>query len=200
MTDDAKILAALQTSSEEVLKLLFDAYSDRIYRLGLHLLQDPIEAEDVVQETFLKALLNLDSFKGRSKLGTWLYRIAYNHAMDRLRARPKAESTTDLWDDDESSLPMPQVFVDWDTPEALLMTSETVALLDRAVQEIPTSLRSVFVLRDIEELSTRETAEILGLSEGAVKVRLHRARLALREILATNLVQHGSGEVPADGM
>jgi RNA polymerase sigma-70 factor (ECF subfamily) len=185
MTEESKILAALKSNRPEALGLLFEAYADRIYRLGLRLLQNPVEAEDVVQETFLKALTHIESFKGHSKLGTWLYRIAYNASMDRLRALPFAEQIRPNWEDDsEPETLIPEVFVEWRTPEQLLMSSETVTILDEVIERVPEGLRAVFILRDIEELSTNETAEILSISPGAVKVRLHRARLLLREMLA----------------
>jgi len=185
MADDAAILRALQAGDTGALAALFDAYADRLYRLALGLLHNPDEAEDVVQETFLKALTHLDRFEGRSRLSTWLYRVAYNASMDRLRRQGESALPAAEGDDREAdAVPLPQVLVEWRTPEEILIDAEARAALDEAIQALSESLRIVFVLRDIEGLSTAETAEVLGISPGAVKVRLHRARLALRERLA----------------
>ena len=201
MTEESKIQVALRSNRPEALSLLFEAYADRIYRLGLRLLQNPVEAEDVVQETFLKALTNIENFKGHSKLSTWLYRIAYNASMDRLRTLPFAEQIRSNWENDsEQDVPIPEVFIEWQTPEQLLMNSETVTILDQVIQKIPEGQQAVFILRDIEELSTDETAEILSISPGAVKVRLHRARLLLRELLAAEFNKDAAKEGMLDEM
>jgi RNA polymerase sigma-70 factor (ECF subfamily) len=116
-------------------------------------------------------------------LETWLYRIAYNASLDRLRRKPTDPLPAD--DSDEANIPMPQSFVDWGpSPEGALLKAEAHVTLDTAIAALPPGLRAVFVLRDIEGLTTEATAEALGLSVAAVKVRLHRARLALRERLA----------------
>lgn len=184
MPDDAALLAALRGGDRDALAPLFDEYADQVYRLALGLLRDPAGAEDVVQDTFLAALSNLDRFQGRSRLGTWLYRVAYNASMDRLRRRREVALPSDDRDRDEAAAPLPRALVEWRlTPEEILADVEARAYLDTAIAELPASLRAVFILRDIEELSTADTAEALDISTGAVKVRLHRARLALRECL-----------------
>lgn len=142
------------------------------------------EAEEVLQETFISAFKALDRFEGRSQLGTWLYRIAYNAALMRLRKRQAPTESLDeprMTDDGE----LPRQFVDWGSiPDDLLLNKELQTILSAALVTLSPSLRSVFVLRDIEGLSTSETAEVLNLTETNVKVRLHRARLALREKLS----------------
>jgi RNA polymerase sigma-70 factor (ECF subfamily) len=183
MPEDTFLLQELKAGKPDAFASLFDTYADRLYRLGMSLVGDPFEAEDIVQEAFLKAITHIDSFQARSSLGTWLYRVVYNSSIDRLRSRvdnPLPEES----DPDENSLPMPEVLLEWHTPEALAISNEGQDYLDQAIQSLPGALRSVFVLRDIEELSTAQTAEILGIGESLVKVRLHRARLALREQLA----------------
>lgn len=183
MPEDTFLLQELKAGRPDAFASLFDTYADRLYRLGMSLVGDPFEAEDIVQDAFLKAITHIDSFQARSSLGTWLYRVVYNSSIDRLRSRvdnPLPEES----DPDENSLPMPEVLLEWHTPEALAISNEGQDYLDQAIQSLPGSLRSVFVLRDIEELSTAQTAEILGVGESLVKVRLHRARLALREQLA----------------
>ncbi len=179
MTTDPQ-LAALREGDEAALSALFERYADRIYRLAEGLLHDAAEAEDVVQESFVKALTNMGRFEGRSGIGTWLYRVAYNTAMDRLRKRGRATLASD--DDD---LPLPHSLADWSsTPEERLLDREARASLDAATDALSAPLRAVFILRDVEGLSTAEAADALGITESAAKVRLHRARLQLRERLS----------------
>ena len=178
-------LDALRSGDSQALAALFEAYADRIYRLALSLLRDPAAAEDIVQETFVSAMTHLDRFEGRSSVGTWLYRVGYNASLDRLRRRREEPLPPDEPGDEGDAVPLPRSLVEWRlTPESRQAEGEIAAELDRAIGELPESLRVVFVLRDVDELSTLETAEALGLTEGAVKVRLHRARLALREKLS----------------
>ena len=178
-------LDALRSGDPHALAALFEAYADRIYRLALSLLRDPAAAEDIVQETFVSAMTHLDRFEGRSSLGTWLYRVGYNASLDWLRRRKDLPLPPDEPEDEGDAFPLPRSLVEWTlTPERRLAEGEIAAELDRAIVGLPESLRVVFLLRDVDELSTQETAEALGLTEGAVKVRLHRARLALREKLA----------------
>jgi RNA polymerase sigma-70 factor (ECF subfamily) len=171
---------------------LFEAYADPIYRLALQLLGDPSLAEDVVQETFVSAIAHRETFEGRSKLSSWLYRIAYNAAMGRLRARQE-EPLPEEEPEDESPAPLPHSLVDWTmTPEQLQQDSEAAGVMQKAIAALPGKYRVVFFLRDMEGQSTEQTAGILGLTETAVKVRLHRARLALREALSGYFEDHGS--------
>jgi len=126
----------------------------------------------------ISALEAIDRFEQHARLGTWLYRIAYNHALMILRRRRPEESLPD----EDGPLPMPSTLTDWSTlPEDRLLSSEAQEILRNAIAELPTTLRAAFICRDIEGFSTAECAQIIGVSEGALKVRLHRARLALRE-------------------
>ncbi len=181
MPDDANLLAALRERSPEAFRELFELYSDRLYRLALGLLRDENEAEDVVQDAFLRLFEKLDGFEGRSRLGTWLYRIVHNLSLDRLRAkRPLA----DLPDEDDA-LPLPVSFVDWSQiPEKQLTEAELARYLDQAVAALPEKLRAMFILSEVEGLPAKECAQILEISVSAAKVRLHRARLLLREQLS----------------
>ncbi len=164
---------------------MVEEYSPRLYRLSLRMLEDPQEAEDALPETFLQAFRGIEGYEGRSSLGTWLYRIAANQALMRLRQRdPEMVSV-------EEPLPgangeeTPLDLKDWCClPEEDFMTAEAQSQLDRAMGSLSSALRAVFVLRDIQGLSTADTAEILNLSEGAVKTRLMRARLHLRNSLS----------------
>jgi RNA polymerase sigma-70 factor (ECF subfamily) len=177
-------IAALQIGDRAEFARLVEAYSGQIYRLAMKMLQNQQDAEDILQETFIKAHRALPNFEGRSSLSTWLYRIATNEALMFLRRKqPDQISVEQPSDDDEERAPLE--IVDWCClPEGELMSTEARANLERSVEMLPQSLRVVFLLRDIEGLSTRETAEILDLSESAVKTRLSRARLHLRETLS----------------
>ena len=164
---------------------MVDAYSAPIYRLGLRMLGNEQDAEDVLQNTFLSALTHLPSFEGRSSVLTWLYRIAVNEALMILR-RGKPEVNIDDHDSsDENENIHPTQFVDWGAlPEDKLLSTEGRHALDHAIQNLPENLHMVFLLRDIQELSIKDTADILNLTEANVKVRLLRARLMLREQLS----------------
>ncbi len=185
MTSDTELLSALRAGQAEALAPLFETFADRLYGLALGLLRDPSAAEDVVQETFLKALTHAAQFEGRARLETWLYRVAYNASLDRLRRRPTEPLPDEAPGDDEAGPPLPANLADWRaTPEAAVLDAEAHAALQAAIGRLPEGLRAVFILRDIDGLSGEAAAEALGLSVGAVKVRLHRARLSLREQLA----------------
>jgi RNA polymerase sigma-70 factor, ECF subfamily len=180
---DAELLVALRDRDEAAFADLFDAYSDPIFRLAAGLLGDETEAEGVVQETFLRLFERLEQFEGRSGLSTWLYRVAYNKAMDGLRRR-RSSISLDETEEDEL-LVTPAILADWRAvPETLLSEVELAGELERAIAALPEKYRAVFLLREVEGLSTEETAVVIGLSLSATKVRLHRARLFLRERLA----------------
>jgi RNA polymerase sigma-70 factor (ECF subfamily) len=177
---------ALRAGDREEFSRLVDTYSGRIYRLAYKMLGVPTDAEDVLQNTFLKAFQHLKDFEGRSSLSTWLYRIASNEALMLLRKHhPEIILSDIVTEDDDNSDYFPVQFTDWCClPEDKLLSSESQAALDRAVQHLPETQRIVFVLRDIEGLSIQETSQVLNLSETAVKTRLLRARLHLREELS----------------
>jgi RNA polymerase sigma-70 factor (ECF subfamily) len=178
-------LEALQAGDRTEFARLVDAYSTQIYRLALKMLADEQDAEDVLQNTFMKALQSIDSFEGRSSLSTWLYRIAVNEALMLLRRTKPTVSVAMDYEDDEEELQHPTQFTDWCClPEEDLLSAEARRHLDRAIQNLPEKLRVVFLLRDVEGLSIRETSEALDLTETAVKTRLLRARLNLREQLS----------------
>lgn len=188
-------LQALRAGDREEFARMVEKYSGLIYRLGLKMMGDAQDAEDILQETFIKAYRHLDGFDGRSSLSTWLYRIATNEALMTLRRkRPQMVSVEDPYPN-EDSLPEPMQIVDWCChPESEMMSEESQRHLDQAIETLTESLRVVFLLRDIEGLSTRETAEVLGLSEAAVKTRLSRARLHLREELSAYFGEQLIGE------
>ena len=164
---------------------LVDAYSSPIYRLGLRMLGNPQDAEDVLQNTFINALTHIQSFEGRSSLATWLYRIASNEALMLIRKKKPEVNLDDVEGGDEDEDLKPTQFVDWSgLPEDELLSGEGKSFLDEAIHKLPESLRLVFLLRDVEGLSIKETSDALNLSETNVKTRLLRARMSLRESLS----------------
>lgn len=176
---------ALKAGDREAFATMVDTYSPSLYRLALRMLGDPDEAEDVLQETFINAYKGMSRFEGRSKLSTWLYRIASNQALMRLRKRHPDTLSVGEPEEDSAETAAPLDLTDWCClPEAEFMTGEAQAQLDFAIEKLSPPLRGTFALRDLQALSTRETAEILGISETAVKTRLLRARLQLREQLS----------------
>ena len=183
--DEAFSLEALKAGDRTEFARLVEANYELVYRLAIRMLNDPQDAEDVLQETFLKALRGLNNFDGRSSLSTWLYRIATNEALMALRRRKPDMVSTDEPVETEEGEQEPVQIVDWGLlPEEELMSVEAQRYLSEAIDRLSPSLRAVFVLRDIQGLSTQETGEVLNLSETAVKTRLSRARLRLREDLS----------------
>ncbi len=179
-------LAALQAGDRAEFSRLVENTSDMLYRLALRMLGSPQDAEDVVQETYLKALRSLPKFEGRSSLNTWLYRIAMNEVLMMLRKRkPEAFFIEDKEENDDEGFSKPYQIVDWCClPEKELLSEETRKFIDAAIERLPPKLRSVLLMRDIEKMSIQQTAEALELSESAVKTRLLRARLKMREELS----------------
>jgi len=180
--DEHALVTALKQRDPDALSQVFTEYSNKIYRLAMSLLNDEQQADGVVQETFLALIQHIDTFEGRAKIGTWLYRVAYNECMMRIR---KAKPSVDLTEIDEHTELMPTSLVDWQSiPEIVTSSHEAFEQMNRAIATLSPPLKAVFILRDVEELSTRETAQSLEISESVVKVRLHRARLLLREQLS----------------
>ncbi len=179
-------LTALQAGDPAEFSRLMDTYSAQIYRLALKMLSDENDAEDVLQETFIKAYRSLPSFEGRSSLSTWLYRIATNEALMVLRKRkPQEALESDRQEDDEEEVGEIQI-VDWCCmPERELLSTESRQFLDQAMEKLSPALKVVFLLRDVQGLSIKETADVLEVSEAAVKTRLLRARMQLRDELST---------------
>jgi len=179
-------LEMLQAGDRTEFARLVDTYSTQIYRLALKMLGQEQDAEDVLQNTFMKALQSIDTFEGRSSVSTWLYRIAVNEALMLVRRQKPIVPVAMDYEDDEDELQHPTQFTDWCClPEEDLLSDESKKHLDQAIRRLPEKLQVVFLLRDIEGLSIRETSEALGLTETAVKTRLLRARLNLREQLSS---------------
>ena len=176
---------ALRRGDRQEFARLVDQYSVPVYRLGLKMLGNEQDAEDILQATFIKALQHISGFEGRSSLATWLYRIAANEALMFLRRKRPSVSLEEEPGDDESELRIPYAFADWSAlPESGMLSAELRGMLDRAIAKLPPRLRVVFLMRDVEGLSIRETSEALNLTETTVKTRLLRARMHLREQLS----------------
>jgi RNA polymerase sigma-70 factor, ECF subfamily len=164
---------------------LLRAHSGRLLVVARRLLGNEEDARDAVQDAFLSAFRSLDHFGGQAALGTWLHRIAVNAALTKLRSRrrhpekPIDDLLPAFLEDGHQARPARG----WTEPSAALQREETRAAVRRHIAELPDDFRVVLLLRDIEELDTEETAQLLGLSTGAVKTRLHRARQALRALL-----------------
>lgn len=174
----------LRKQDREAFAQMVEANSAQIYHLVLRLLNSEQDAEDILQETFIKAYQALPGFEGRSSLKTWLFRIATNEALMLIRKRKSQQADLEI-DRENEEVEEPQEIVDWCcVPESELMSRETRQRLEEAASHLSTGLRAVFLLRDIEGLSGEETAAILNVSVDVVKTRLLRARLKLREELS----------------
>jgi RNA polymerase sigma-70 factor (ECF subfamily) len=182
--DEAILVTQARAGDTAAFGELVRRYEGKIFRLAQHVTQNREDAEDVLQETFMKAYEHLDQFKGDSRFYTWIVRIAVNQALMKLRRRKtdKSVSLDDTIDTGEDTVT--REIAAWDeSPEQQFSREELGGILDTAIQSLEPPYRSVFILRDIDELSTEETADALGLSVPAVKSRLLRARLQLREKL-----------------
>ena len=183
---EALFVERLRSGDEQAFEELVRRFGGRLLATARHLLGRNGDAEDAVQEAFLSAFRGLDRFRGGSSLSTWLHRIVINAALMKLRGasrRPEASIEEYLPRFDETGHHADPV-AEWRvTPEAAMLSRQTRDRVRAAIERLPPSYRAVLVLRDIEELSTEETAEVLSLTRTAVKVRLHRARLALRTLL-----------------
>ena len=184
-TSEMALVQAAKKGDLEAFSELVRRYDRNVFRIAQHITHNEEDAQDVVQDAFLKAYQNLEQFQGNSKFYTWLVRIAVNEALMKLRRR-RSDKTVSIDEDVETEEgSMPREVADWSpNPEQLYGQSELSDILKKTIQGLPPGFRTVFVLRDVEGLSTEETAEMLSLSIPAVKSRLLRARLQLRERLA----------------
>lgn len=193
---DAEFIGRLKTGDRSAFAELVEKTSPKIFGLALRMLGNEQDAEDVLQETFIKAFKALPEFEGRSSVNTWLYRIAANEGLMILRKRKPIIQAVELDDDREETESLPQI-VDWrGLPEKELMSGETRRMLKQAADKLSAPLKMVFLLRDVQGLSGKDTAEILGINENAVKTRLVRARLKLREELSEYFRERMGTEVP----
>jgi RNA polymerase sigma-70 factor, ECF subfamily len=189
---DTELVARAQAGDLDAFETLTTRHEQRIYSIAFRILRHEQDAEDVTQQTFLSALEGLAGFRGESGFATWLLRIATHAALKVIRKR-KGLDTVSLEEatenrEDHGSIPHPEYIADWrQSPEELVHRGEVQDLLERALANLDEKHRLVFLLRDVEGLSVKETAAALGISEANVKVRLLRARLQLREQLTRTL-------------
>lgn len=200
MLDDSALVMLARTRDEAAVRLIIRRHNQRLFRTARAIVRDDAEAEDVVQEAYVRAFTHLDTFRGDSALSTWLTRIALNEALARLRRR-RPTVGLDHPDLDAVSaggrvLAFPSLTAD---PEAEADRARLRDLLERAVDGLPEPFRIVFVLRAIEEMSTEETAEHLGIRPETVKTRLHRARRLMRLAIEREASGALSGVFPFDG-
>ncbi len=195
---EAELLQGLWRGEQDACTCLVKRFAPMVYAQAMRLLADPDEAEGILQLTFLKACQKVNTFDGRSGLGTWLYRIVTNEALMKLRRKQIVTTPIDEVGDSIQISDLPQNRTEWHVdPSQVVLDKELRAQLEIALAAVPESLRIVFVLREMHGLSTAETASALGINESTVKVRLHRARLRLRELLAGYLV-HREGTNKGD--
>ena len=181
--DEHLLVAAAKKGDEGAFEELVNRYENKIFRLTRNITGNQEDAEDAMQEAFLKAYTHLQGFQGDSRFYTWLVRIAANEALMRLRRRRPGQLSIDEPLQGENDL-MPRELEDWrPSPEHEYADAEMQKILTETVEKLEPEYRIVLVLRDVEELSTQDTAEALGISVAAVKSRLLRARLKLREKL-----------------
>ena len=204
MTDsadqDRPLVAQARKGDYAAFESLVAKYEKRIFRVALRILRREHDAEEVVQQTFLSVIEHIEGFRGESAFYTWLMRIATNHALALLRKRSVRKYVPlgeDRSEESYADLPHPQYIAEWrETPEQIAARRETRQLLTEAMDELDEKYRLVFVLRDVEGLSTAETAEAMGISISNVKVRLLRARLMLRERLTRHFGDETTQVIP----
>lgn len=189
---DEALLAGLRNGEADACTCLIKRFTPLVYARALQMTADPDEAETVLQQTFINACAKIDIFEGRSELGTWLYRIATNAALMKRRRRqrtPESLDTLGASEAEQAMLGLPNSSAD---PAGAALNAELRTQLANALAHLPETLREVFVLRELLGFSTEEAAGTLGIGVSAAKVRLHRARQRLRELLMAYLAGDGA--------
>ena len=191
---DLELVERSKAGDTAAFEKLVKQYDRQIFRTALHITQNREDAEDITQDVFFKAFQKLEQFQGNSKFSTWLVRIAVNESLMRLRRRKTSRTVSMDQDVETEEGAIPRDFAEWrPNPEQIYSQSELGDILRKTIAGLPPGFRTVFTLRDIENLSTEETADALGLSVPAVKSRLLRARLQLRERLSRYFRQKKEG-------
>lgn len=180
--EEADLVRRARARDASAVRAIIQANNRRLFRMARSILKDDAEAEDVVQETYVRAFTHLDGFRGEASLGTWLTRIAMNEALGRLRRRhPTVEWSTlepGVLEAQVIQFPLSAISED---PERTMAQREIQTVVEKAIDELPDAFRSVFIARVVEGMSTEETAEVLDLKPETVKTRLFRARALLRD-------------------
>ncbi len=187
-TSDAEVVRRVLDGEVALFEILMRRHNPKVYRAIRAILRDETEVEDAMQQAYLQAYAHLREFGGTSLFSTWLVRIAINEALGRLRTRGRLVSVEDVPEPEEDGMGR-------QSPEDHAASREAMALLEKAIDRLPETYRTVYMLREVEQMSTSEAAAALGLTEEAVKVRLHRAKAVLREALLAHVEAGASGAV-----
>lgn len=191
--NESELIAAILAGNTDLYHQLIRPYERRVYIMALSYMKNKEDAEDVAQETFVRAIQNLRTFRGDSQFSTWLISIALNEARHRLRRRAAVRNVPFDESPDESMPASPTHLRDWrELPSEVVERKEIRKLIEHAVKMLPDIYRQVFLLRDVEKLNLNDTAIILDISTSLVKVRSHRARMMLQALLAPQLAEHRS--------
>jgi RNA polymerase sigma-70 factor (ECF subfamily) len=197
LASDAEIVARVVSGDRAVFEVLMRRYNPRVYRTIRAILRDEAEVEDAMQQTYLQAFRHLSGFAGASSFSTWLTRIAMNEALGRLRKRVRLVALDgDSSEDREATEDGVMTGGPPVSPEDETATREALRILERAIDRLPAIHRTIVMLRDIEQLSTSEAAQALGVTEETARIRLHRARAALRDVYAEEIGRGASQAFP----
>jgi RNA polymerase sigma-70 factor (ECF subfamily) len=199
---DQEVVDRVRSGDTALYEIIMRRYNQRLYRVTYAILRDSAEAEDVIQDAYVRAYQHLDQFAGYAPFSTWLTRIAVHEALRRLQLRKRNQQFDDIEHDEESFMSISETTVP-DTspdPEQRASNAELGQLLEQAVLDLPEQYRTVIMLRDVEELSTAETAAALELTEQNVKVRLHRGRAMMRDRLFARVGASGKNAFPFMGV
>lgn len=176
--DDEEIIRSVLNGNRNDYEFIMRRYNERLYRIGISILKDESDVEDMMQETYIKAYKNLKGFKQQSKFSTWLTRIMVNESLAKLKYRKRFEQLSDTETDN-----VPSYFTHNETPEKQFMQKELSGIIENAIKSLPQKHQTVFMMREIENMNVQETAQSLNITNENVKVRLHRAK----ELLKTNI-------------
>jgi RNA polymerase sigma-70 factor (ECF subfamily) len=193
---DQEVIERVKAGDSALYEIIMRRYNQRLYRVSRAILRDDAEAEDVIQDAYVRAYQHLDQFAGCALFSTWLTRIAVHEALRRLRLRDRSQQLENTEHDEEGSMSVVETSLD---PEQRASLTELGQLLEEAVLDLPDQYRAVIMLRDIDELSTAETAAVLDLTEQNVKVRLHRGRTMMRDRLLARVGANGKHAFPFMG-
>jgi RNA polymerase sigma-70 factor, ECF subfamily len=199
---DQEVVDRVRAGDTALYEIIMRRYNQRLYRVTYAILRDASEAEDVTQDAYVRAYQHLDQFGGHAPFSTWLTRIAVHEALRRLQLRKRSQQFDKIEHDEEASMADPETSIAETSldPEQRASVAELGQLLEQAVLELPEQYRAVIMLRDVEELTTAETAAALELTEQNVKVRLHRGRAMMRDRLFARVGASGKDAFPFMGI
>ena len=184
LLDDEKVIRSVLAGNKNDYELIMRRYNDRLYRIGISITKNDSAVEDIMQETYLKAYKQLQSFKGQSKFSTWLTRIMINESLAKVKQDKRLVQYSESDDETTSTADRSLLMSNKETPEKQMLQKELGNILEHAIGSLPQKYRTVFVMREVEEMSIQETAQCLKITNENVKVRLHRAK----ELLKTNIM------------